>query len=467
MKSAILFVIFVLLVLSSANAQELPISERSSIVNAGDRYKNILVFPVYAQRGDTYELEDWTISITIEPQAWIELFDGRNLKDHFSKVLVSIVIEDSKRKKTADFKSYLNCELKNCDRDAKETFLFWDHAGERRADNAGEVFDAKSPIVVKDMYCEVTVNLVGFIETWDSWPCHPSTTLCISDAACMVFLRGLTLDVSIDYTQPYSDFVLLFEEASEHVATGDQYAEAGERDKAFQEYEKAKALYDHLGDVVQMNKVQEKIINFDLVRALEYSALADQFFEAGEYKKALTEYEKAKNIYEAAGDTQGVILVQQLIDTCTLYITAAESLNEGIKIFGEAESTTNDQEAMEKYEKAKSWFEKARAAFDELNDGEKSDECEIWINQCDDNLDMVRRPEEDGEKDPFLYYIFVIVGGGTGIIIAALLMSRCKPSKRPPEVSERENHLAKLKHRLAAGEITIEEYEKLKSILEE
>jgi tetratricopeptide (TPR) repeat protein len=458
-----IFMLFIPLVY----AQDVPISETISIIDSGDHYRNILVFPIYAQRGDTYELEEWTISITIEPQAWIELFDGRNMKDHFSKVLVSIVIEDSRGKKTADFKSYLNCELKNCDRDVKETFLFWDHAGERRADNAGEVFDIKSPVVVEDMYCKVTVNLVAFIETWDSWPCNPSTNLCISDAACMVFLRGLTLDISIDYAPAYSDFLLLFEEASEHVGAGDQYAEAGERDKAFQEYEKAKAIYDNIGDVVRLNMVQEKIINFDQVKALEYCALAEQFFELEEYDKALTEYENAKAIYAAAGDTQNAGHVQQLIDKCRLYVTATENFNKGINTFREAESTINHEEAIKKYEEAQLWFEKAQTDFDELNNEEKSRECKTWINQCGYNLDTLRKSDENGEKrDMFMYIILVIGGAGTAAIIGLLVTQRTSSQRPEPEAFEKEQ-IATLKYRLATGEITTEEYEKLKSILEE
>jgi hypothetical protein len=66
-------------------------------------------------------MEDWMVNVKIEPQVWTKRNTGKSKRYVFSKVLVHLVITDSRGKMTADFESYLNCSLKDCDRDTPQT----------------------------------------------------------------------------------------------------------------------------------------------------------------------------------------------------------------------------------------------------------------------------------------------------------------------------------------------------------
>ena len=139
MKLSVVLGMFVLL--ASVSAQEFPTTETTTLMERGDYYTRDFTLPVYVKGESTYEMEDWTVNVKIEPQVWTKRNTGKGKRFVFSKVLVHLAIRDLRGKITADFESYLNYGVKDCDRDTPRTFLFWDHAGEERADNAGETFD--------------------------------------------------------------------------------------------------------------------------------------------------------------------------------------------------------------------------------------------------------------------------------------------------------------------------------------
>lgn len=408
------------------------------------------------------------VNVKIEPQVWTKRNTGKSKRYVFSKVLVHLVITDSRGKMTADFESYLNCSLKDCDRDTPQTFLFWDHAGEERADNAGEIFDGDTPIVVRDHYCEVTVSLVSFLESRLAYLCSPDLEYCESDSECITFLNGLTVEVAVDYSTTYRAFAELFESASDHVAEGDTFLENGEYDEALLEYEEAKAIYDRVGDTVRSGIVYEKVVEVNLLIAPEYVASGEEFFEAGEYDKALQEYEKAKDIYNTVGDMKLLGMVQERIDTCKSYYVAAGNLEKGIEVFREAKHIKEDEAAIKKYQEAKLLFETAKTEFDELGDGEKSDECMTWIDQCDTELDMLNI-ESVSEPEKSLPFLSILgIAGGIGVVVVLVFLYKFVRAPKVPVKPEREEseEFKNLRYRLATGEISIEEYENLKSILE-
>lgn len=465
MKKIALFFSAIFLLVPSISGQDVPFSETVSMGDADDQYVLDATFPVYVKSGSTYEIEDWVIHIEIGPQSWIGKEVGWDVKEHFLDVLVSITVSTSKEKKSIDFKSYLNCTVEACDLEKMEIKLFWDHAGEKRADLAGEPFSEETPLILRDEYCEVAVKLISFLPFMylvELYHLEHET-----DLECLLALRGLTLEINVDYSQTHASLVGLFREAQEYVSRGDELVQAGEFEKALTEYEKAKTVYDQIGDVVRSETVQGYIHDIDSSKALEYITVGDEFFRTGEFEKALIMYEKAEKIYETRGDEENVRVVQELMYRCTSYAAAAEDLNEGIKIFEEAERTEYNWRAIKKYKEAKSCFEKAKAKFDQLKDQEKSDECIDWAKRCDAEIKLLESVKE--AEEPHEYIGLPVAVGIVGIVIVTLVILLVKPAK-PKQVKPRTpreaDNLKVLKLRLATGEITLKEYEEIKSVLE-
>ncbi len=460
----------VMLLISTVSGSNVPFSETVSIQSIEDQYTLEYTIPVYVNRGSTYEIEDRMIYILIGPQICI------SWRDSFLTVQVSIDITDS-AKTTADFHSYLSCNLENCDVTAMEGNLYWDHAGQERADLAGELFTEDSPLVVSDGYCKVAVLPKNFLTDE-----YPSSVFIISafvpdyesDLECPIPLIGLTLEIIIDYSEDQASCVKRFEEASAHHTSADNYFQEGDLDEALSEYEEAKSIYDQLGDMVRSNAVQEQIETVKLLKASEYMARGDQFFAEGKFDNALMEYEKAKEIYDAIGDREQSSTVENIIEKCQYYRTATEDLKKGIELFRKAEGAEYERKMIEGYEEAKSYFEEAQTKFGQVEDSEKAAECTTWINRCTTELEKLQEVEEGDQPSgaEFLYSVLILVVVGVGAVIIMVIL-KYKPKKPEHPVKEKiptekkPDELKILKTRLARGEITAKEFEELKSVLEE
>ena len=241
MKKSSIFLGIVLL-LVSVSAQEFLAMETFTISERDNHCIRDFRLPVYVKHGLTYETEERIISVKIEPQVWSRRFRGKHTGYDFSKVLVMLAIKDSGGRTTADFESYLNCSLKDCEPNMAQPFLFWDHAGEDRADKAGEIFEVGTPIVIEDEYCRLTLSLVSFLEAYLAYLCVPGVEYCESDSECITFLRSLTLEVTVDYLTKYIGFLKLMESASDHVEKGDSLCETGEYD-ALHQYVKVQRAF--------------------------------------------------------------------------------------------------------------------------------------------------------------------------------------------------------------------------------
>ena len=458
MKLGVILIVLLLSVSIPVTAQtELPLLETIEMENCSDQYKADVVVPIYVLKGSTYELENRTIHIEIGPQEELTWYEG------FIKVLITIVITDSNGKITADFKSYLNCDLENCDTSSQAAYLFWDHAGEERADKAGELFTDRMPLIVADDFCEVTIELVSFLPVWflvsSFWREFKS------DSQCILPLNGLTLEVEIDYSRIQKDLVESFQKASEYVTAGDAFFQEGELDEARSHYEKAKALYDQVNDEVQSSKMEEKILQIDYLKASFYVDEAEKYFSEEEYEKAEEEYEKAKIIYDQLSDTEQSYKIQERIALCMSYASAVETLEKGIKSFEEAQ--TKYGQRLDAFEETKLYFEKAKQEFDVLGDSQKSSECTTWMNRCDEEMSKLTTVGGVEVESPgFSWYgklaIIVLIAG----VLVVTIVLRWGFGEKVSEVPKRESDLEKLKQRLARGEITPEEYEKLLSNLE-
>lgn len=475
MRKGIVLCFGVLLVLASTTAQfELPFSETIEIKHSEDQYALNLTLPAYVRKGTTYEVEDRMVSINISPKDWWRRESEQDFQENrefFIKVLVSIVLSDTDGKVSKDFESYLNCELVDCDEAARKEGLFWDHAGEKRADKAGEQFDKETPLIIADEYITVTLKMLSFYTGRSSVPLITEIDPCESDAECLLSLKGLTLEITVEYSKAQAECSSLFEEAFAYEASGDGFYEAGEFGKAINEYKKAQAIYDELGDTVKFSSMQEQIDPINPEKAKGHRAAGDAFLEAGEFDKAINEYEKAEEIYVTTGDEENSASIKELIEMCRLYQEAEETLQGSIQTFEEAEAAEDKWRTLAIYRKARSHFAEAKVMFDQLEDSEKLEECNDWINRCDIRIERITAAGIDESSISLVWYAAPVIVVGAGIIVVLLILrhkpaepkARTEPEKIP---LEEKSELDMLRYKLATGKITLEEYEKLQRDLE-
>lgn len=379
MRKAIMFLGIILMLFPSITGESLLFSETIEFKSVDDQYNQILTYPVWVKKGSTYESEDRSIHIIIGPRHFVACYgeDGSygEEKDYFFEVLVSVMLNAQESFK--DFESYLNHTLKDCDNYAWKGHLFWDHAGETRADKAGTPFMPGTPLVVTDEYFEVTLRVLD-VRT-SNYYCTNNDQNCLdcrSDAECFIFLDSLTLSLSIQYSSDQLNVVSSFDTASQHIESGRQFAETGEFEKAKAEYEKAKAIYDDIGDELKSQSVQAHI------------------------------------------------------DDCDSYITGQKDFTDGMQLFQEAGDEDDYDKAIEKYEEARSHFEEAQSTFEAV-DSPQADECGTWIDRCDDEISNL---EEVGTLRTRLVYIIVAIAGaaGAGLLIKQVGRGKGKKEKGKP-----------------------------------
>ncbi|MGD2249192.1 MAG: FHA domain-containing protein [Candidatus Methanofastidiosia archaeon] len=329
--------------------------EQVEIKDFDDQYTQGVSLPVYIKKDATYEIEERQIHIRIIPQKYRAYQKGGKIygeKDYFLKVLVFVSLENSENSK--EFESYLNFE--HCEDSGR---LFWDHAGEDHVDRGGRTFDQDTPVTVSDTYITVTIELIG--AAGSLYPCIPGYDLyCESDSDCLYYMDSLTFLITVEYTSA-------------------------------------------------QKKLQE-----DLEEAVQYVQAASGLVEAGKFEKAKEEYQKAKDIYDEVGDTEKSESTEEDIDYCDSYISGQENLDEGIRLFREAADMENYTEAISTYEKARAYFELAQSEFDDADDTKLYDECQNWIDQCDDEIENLENVGTLRMRLVVIIVALAVAGGAAG-----------------------------------------------------
>ncbi len=343
-----MLVVVILVLVSSTSGDDLPFREEIVINNYEDLYTKILTFPVYMKRDSTIEIENRTVRIGIHPKESMRWAEGERTledKDFFLKIWVSIALVDT------DFESYLNCWYKSKDQ------LFWDHAGEARADKAGEPFGLHDSLIVEDDYFKVTLKLVNFKSSTEQCGVSESHYLdCYSDFYRIFYMDSLTLGFTIAYSPIQEDLKSQFE-------TGLDPEKAEEPETS-----------PPPGDPLEFEK------------AVGHETKAADFFSNEEYQNAISEYQQARAIYDRFDDRKKIREIQTQIDLCNSYITAEDDLEKGIKLFQDAGEIEDREEAIKKYEEARSLFESTKDKYSELGDTDQFENCQEWINECNDQI---------------------------------------------------------------------------------
>ncbi len=367
-----LLLVFAIRVQSSG----LPFSQAIKIEDYDDYYAQAFTFPIYVQEGSSWRSEDRMIRVAISPRermVWEDWEGKYENKNYFFKVMISITLSDSKGIVSKDFKSYLNCEFAIHDPKTWKGRLFWDHAGEDRADLAGKTFDSASPLTVTDRYFDVTLHLIDFKKS--DYSCDTRTLSdskgivskdfnCVSDADCLVLIDTLTLRLTIDYSS-----------TQKRIHTASQHEES-----------------------------------------------ANAFFQAGDYAKAKDEYKLAASIYSQVGAEPKSIMIRKQIDVC-------DWMSEGLRLLQEASDTEDYKEAIEKYKEARSYFEKARTELEGIGAAQSS-ECQILIDKCNDEINNL---EGIGRLRNRLIYLILAIFA----VIGASRILRYLGKKKAPRMEMR------------------------------
>lgn len=416
-----LMVCGVLILAAMISQDELPFTETATLNEPPSSYSSEVVTLIYQKKGTTYECVDHMVRIDITPQLWDSGFDGRSYKDVFFKVLVAVTMTDAEGRITADFVSHLNCTRTDCADVTSPFFLFWDHAGENRADKAGEVFDEQNPVIVADDSCIVEIRLVQFLENpWNLFgECGEP---CISDAGCVQPLRGLTLQVSVGYTRSYLQLLHSLEEGAARSAEGDELKEQGSLEEALEQYEKAETIYRYLGDEARREEVRRKIHEGYSTLAEEYVARGDRFFQSQDFVSAKPEYEKAIVLFETIGSVDMVADVEKKVEMCETYQSAHKEYDQGLTFLTAARNAANQEESLSRYREAREKFEKALNSFLLLEDQDKVEKCSNWIDLCDKRTGLLQEPDKNQTKTGYAgYWVFALIGGGLAVAVAGVL----------------------------------------------
>ena len=202
---------------------------------------------------------------------------------------------------------------------------------------------------------------------------------------------------------------------------------------------------------------------------------AEELYNNREYEKAIEEYEKAKPLYQDIEYTEQVEACTTRVEESNSWIALREKATSLFAQGEDALSAAPNTFDPSGYENAKSIFEEAKSTWAEYDDPAQVTACEEKISVCNDEIEKINK-----NKTMVTIGVIVVVVI-IGIVVVVIIIRRRKPTTEMPgepieprEAGETEapfepeitDALEALDDRYARGEITREEYEKLKSVLE-
>ncbi|KYK32681.1 MAG: hypothetical protein AYK18_15545 [Theionarchaea archaeon DG-70] len=278
----------------------------------------------------------------------------------------------------------------------------------------------------------------------------------------------------------------LVQKGEEHMNAGDFDTARSTFMQAINYLESALEIYESDTALNLLERANSYITNCGIGEdAEDLYREGESLSEAGDFSAAIAKLEEAQSLFQSINSRRSEDCAS-LIQECTTKIEGiteqetAEALEEeqervqewADELFNEG-MTSFDQE---EYNAAKTKFEEALGLFTELEDEEKIAECREQIASCDEAL-------ETTQISPMMILLLLTVVIVGAVIGAVYLRTRRPVTEKPPGPKPARparparpvkpakpaetDALKMLQARLARGEITKEEYERIKSVIEE
>lgn len=264
---------------------------------------------------------------------------------------------------------------------------------------------------------------------------------------------------------PYKQYQAVNEQAQQIVAEATSLYDNQEFSEAKTKFEEAVAVFEQSKKICPNADAQEGIEDaISWVTKCDIGMQAEQIyndamslFAKREYEKAIEQLEKAKPLYDEIGCTVKAAECATKVDESTMWIALRNKATREFQQAEEALSTAPSRFNAAGYEKAKSLFMQARSSWEEYDDPTQVRACEKYIAQCQ---------KERGEIKNRVIMIEVTAGGVLVALAVAIVFMRGHRQKiKQPSQPKGKDPLALVAERYVKGEITKEEYEEMVSTL--
>ena len=186
---------------------------------------------------------------------------------------------------------------------------------------------------------------------------------------------------------------------------------------------------------------------------------AISLFTERKYEKAIEEFEKAKSLYDEIGYTAKVHECTAKIEESTMWIALRNKATQEFQQAEEAFSTAPSTFSAAGYENAQGLFEQAKSLWEEYDDPAQVRACEEYITQCERESAQIR-------NRVIIVCATALVPVVLAAVIIFMRRSKRKVShKLQPSKPQVRDPLATIAERYARGEITKEEYKEMVSTL--
>ncbi len=270
---------------------------------------------------------------------------------------------------------------------------------------------------------------------------------------------------------PYKQYKLIVEQAQQVMSEAKSLYDSHNFPEAKGKFEEAIGIFETSGEIFPNTEATQGIEEAKAyIEKCEIGMEADRIFENAtdlynkrEYERAIEEYEKAKTLCEQIEYTTRAGECTTKVDESKKWIALREEATSLFQQGEQALTTAPSTFDPSGYENAMSLFEQAKAKWEEYKDPAQVAACEEKIKLCTDEIAKISKNRMVAIVGSVIIVVIVLV------VIVLILIRRRKPKpavEAPPVMGPGTDALGTLEERYARGEITKEEYEKLKSVLE-
>jgi tetratricopeptide (TPR) repeat protein len=299
---------------------------------------------------------------------------------------------------------------------------------------------------------------------------------------------------------PYKQYKTVVEEAQQELSSATSLFNSHQFSQAMTAFEDAIDIFEESNTIFRNNdavvgteEAQSYIEKCETgLEANDIFDTAEDLYQQRKYEDAITEYENAKALYEEIEYSDRVTDCSQKIEESNQWIALREEATTELQKAEDSLSTAPSTFDPSGYEHSKSLFEEAKSTWEDYDDAEKEALCEEKIEFCEQEIANIEQT-----RMMVMVIVIIVVVAGVIVVILVIRKKKSKPAEMaepPREVTEKAEEVEKpekvekvekakepekaekagetenasevLKERYARGEISKEEYDRLKSVLE-